>query len=287
MKHLLIIAASAAMLLPVTAAHACPAFEVTVSQAGSISYNPVNASDMPVLVQVSAIGGPLDDACVGVPISISGDTASSQPLTFTDAVGTRLVGNFAPGADASLVLSDLILSDEARSRLVQGLPVVVQIGTIPAGQFLRSGEYSASLRVSVGSNSSTHVLNASIEPAFLLQLSSADGVEDIFLQGDPQVQPLSGSTVLFYRTNADLRVSASSLNGGGLVHELGAAAGRIPYSISLDGTVLNLGSGQTSIDFNFSNPGLQAKTISVQVPPAGPLLAGRYKDVITFSFSPF
>lgn len=278
--------AAAAVLLLASEASACPSYDVSVSQASGISYSPVDNTNAPVVLQISAIGAPLAPECVDVPVVIEGDSSGPQPLLFVDVSGTRLLGDFVSGPDTTRVMSTLTLTADARSRLVQGLPVNVQIGEIPAGQFLRAGIYAATIRVSAGGAGSSDMLNAIVEPAFLLQLSSADGVEEVLLNGDPQTGT-SGSTVFFYRTNTDLRVSAASLNGGALVHERGADVGRIPYNAALDGNPLNLASGTAQVDFGFSNPNLQSRTITVDVPPAGPLIAGRYEDVITFSFAPY
>jgi hypothetical protein len=132
----------------------------------------------------------------------------------------------------------------------------------------------------------SEALNVTVEPAMMLQLSSADGVEDILLNGDPQTGT-SGSTVFFYRTNTSLRVSAASLNGGALVHQRGASVGRIPYQATLDGVALDFAGGPAVVDLGFRQTKLQSRTIAVQVPPAGPLPAGRYEDVITLSFAPY
>lgn len=284
-RYTLGLAIAAAMFMASEAA-ACPAYGVAVTQVGGASYNPVDAGVTPVVLQLTAVGAPLPAECADVPVTIEGAPGDPQPLQFSGVGGAQLVADLTPGLEATLSISSLILTAEARARLVQGQAVNVQVGEFRAGQFLRTGPYTSTLRVLAGSSETSEVLSATIEPALLFQLSSTDGVEEILLNGDPQTGA-SGSTVFFYRTNADLRVSATSLHGGALVHERGEATGRIPYNASLDGTSLNFGSGAAEVNFGFAHTNLQARTIAVDVPAAGPLIAGRYEDVITFSFAPY
>jgi hypothetical protein len=278
--------AVAATMFMASEVAACPAYGIAVTQVLGNSYNPVDDGVTPVMVQLTAIGAPLPAECEDVPVTIEGAPGDPQPFLFTGAAGARLVADLTPGPEATRSMSSLILTAEARARLIQGQPVNVQVGQFQAGQFLRTGPYTTTIRVSAGASEVVEALNATVEPALLFQLSSADGVEEILLNGDPQAGT-SGSTVFFYRTNTDLRVSASSMHGGALVHERGEATGRIPYNASLDGTALNFNSGSAEVDFGFAHTNLQARTIAVEVPAAGPLIAGRYEDVITFSFAPY
>lgn len=275
-----------AVLFAAGSASACPGYTVTATQVTGNSYNPVDAGDTPLVVQLTASGAPLPSECENVAVRIEGVPGDPQPLQFAGIGGPRLAAELMPGPEATLAFTALVLTADARARLVRGQTVTVQVAEFRAGQFLRTGAYTTTLRVLAGSVEVSEVLNVTVEPAMLLQLSSADGVEDILLNGDPQTGT-SGSTVFFYRTNTNLRVSASSLNGGKLVHQRGASVGQIPYNASLDGVALDFGGGSAQVDFGFAQANLQSRTISVQVPPAGPLIAGRYEDVITFSFASY
>ena len=279
-----LLALTALALAPATA-WACPAYDIAVSQVSGTSYNPTDSIDTPLIVQLTATSAPLPAACETLPVRIEGAPGDPQPLRFAGG-GGRLAADFIPSPEASFAFASLTLSADARARLIRGQTVTVQVARVQAGQFLRSGPYRSQLRVIAGTTEVNEALTVTVEPAMLLQLSSADGVEDILLNGDPQTGT-SGSTVLFYRTNTSLRVSATSLNGGVLVHQNGAATGRIPYNATLDGFALDFAGGPAVVDFGFAQTNLQSRTLAVQVPPAGPLAAGRYEDVITFSFAPY
>lgn len=277
--------ALAALAFASATASACPAYDITVSQVSGTSYNPTDSIDTPLIVQLTASAAPLPAECESLPVRIEGSPGDPQPLRFVGG-GGRLAADFIPSPDASFAFASLMLSADARARLVRGQTVTVQVARFQAGQFLRTGPYRSQMRVIAGSTEVSEALTVTVEPAMLLQASSADGIEDILLNGDPQTGT-SGSTVLFYRTNTSLRVSASSRNGGALVHQRGAAVGRIPYNATLDGFALDFGGGAAVVDFGFAQTNLQSRTLAVQVPPAGPLAAGRYEDVITLSFAPY
>lgn len=282
----LLLGLSIAGLMLASEAHACPDYQVGVTQVSGTSYNPVDASVTPVVLQITAVAGALPAECADLPVTIDGAPGDPQPLLFTGPAGLRLVADLTPGPEATRVMSSLVLTADARTRLVQGQAVNVQVGEFQAGQFLRAGDYVSTIRVSVGSSEMAEALAATVEPTLLLQLSSEDGLEEILLNGDPQTGA-SGSTVFFYRTNTDLRVSATSLHGGFLVHQEGPTVGQVSYMATLDGNLLDFGSGPVDVDFGFQNSNLQSRTISVEVPAAGPLIAGRYEDVITLSFAPY
>lgn len=276
----------AALLIASTAAAACPGYDVTVSQASASSYNPVDLADTILILQLSASSGALPTECEIVPVQIEGLRGEPQPLQFIGADGGRLATELLSGPDATFAFQSLSLTADARARLVRGQTVTIQVGRLRAGQFLRTGAYRATVRVLAGNLESSGTLGVTVAPAMLLRSSSADGVEDILLAGDPQTGA-SGSTVFFYRTNADLKVSATSRNNGALVHRRGAEVGRIPYSATLDGMPLDFAGGPAVLDLHLTQTSLQSRTITVQVPSAGSLPAGRYEDVITFSFAAF
>ncbi|HEV7289385.1 hypothetical protein [Sphingomonas sp.] len=278
--------AVAALAFAAGDAAACPGYTIAINQVSGTSYSPVDTVDAPLVVQLVANGAPLPTSCETLPVRIEGAPGDPRPLQFKGGGGSDLVADLMQSTDASIAFSALTLSPDARARLVRGQPVNVQIGRFQAGQFLRAGVYTALLRATAGATEVSEAMSVAVEPAFLLQLSSLDGVEEILLNGDPQTGT-SGSTVFFYKTNTNLRVSASSLNGGALVHQRGVSVGRIPYKATLDGVTLSLSNGSASVDFGFVQTNLQSRTIMVEVPPAGPLAAGRYEDVITFSFAAY
>jgi hypothetical protein len=279
-----LVPAIATLFFGSTQAMACLGYTVTATQVSGTGYSPSDAIDTPLTIQLSASTGPLPSECENVEIRIEGLPGDPRPLQFFGGGGVRLVADLLPGPDATLAFTSLVLTPDARARLVRGQPVTVQIGEFKAGQFLQAGSYSSTMRVIAGTTEVSELLTTSVEPAMLLQLSSEDGVEDIILAGDPQTGT-SGSTVFFYRTNTNLRVSVASQNNGALIHQRGASVGRIRYNAALDGIPLNFAGGPATVDFGFTQTNLQSRTIFVEVPAAGPLPAGRYEDVITFSFA--
>lgn len=285
MKLLIGPLAALAALLTAFEAAACTTYDVEVTQVAGGTYDPVGTLGTPLTLQLTAVGAPLAATCANVPVVLSGSVADPRPLVFNSGV-SRLVADFSPSSDATRVLATLRLTPAARSRLVQGQPVTLQLGVFEAGQFVRSGNYDSILRLRVGETDRQAPLQVAVQPAFLFQNTSVDGVEEINLTGNLDAG-YQGSTVFFYRTNADMRVTASSENGGRLVHERGPAFGQIDYSAELDGETLALDAGPVNLDFQFARLALQSKRLSVIVPPTEPQYAGRYEDVITLSFAPY
>lgn len=284
MKRLIGTLAAAVLSAFAHEAAACTTYDLDVTLVSGSTYDPVSSASTPLTIQLAPTG-PLDVACASVPVVLSGSIADPRPLVFTNGL-SRLVADFSPSSDANRVLATLRLTPAARARLVQGQPITLQLGTLDAGQFVRSGDYNSILRVRVGDTDQQVSLEIGVQPAFLFQNSSADGTEDIGLTGDLQ-SGYQGSTVIFYRTNADVRVTATSDNGGRLVHERGIAFGAIDYFAELDGEQLDLSASPIPLQFQFTRLTLQGKALNVTVPPTEPRYAGQYQDVITLSFMPY
>jgi len=263
---------------------ACPGYALTVSQEAGLEYNPGAAVDERLSVRLSSAAGPLDAACAAVPVVIAPAAAESLPIRLSNG-SSQLGSEVVSSAVAVRSGRSLVLSDSARNDLVAGRSIVVPLGDIRAGQFRRSGAYQAQIDITSGNATQPLSLVSRVMPVMRFEASSRDGVENIDL-GDLTRGARSTAT-FFYRTNADMAVTATSDNGGQLVHEDGAALGAIPYQAFLAGSELATAAGGAPVDLPFSRLSVQGQTLEVRVAPATNVYAGRYRDTLTLSFIPY
>ncbi|GAD59580.1 hypothetical protein IWC96_12490 [Brevundimonas sp. BAL450] len=275
-----IILASAA----VAPAPGCSGYALTVSQETGHEYNPGAAVDERMSLRLSSAAGVLDAACVAVPVVIAPAPAESLPIRLTNG-SSQLGTDVAASSVAVRSGRSLVLSESARNDLVAGRAVVVPLGDVRSGQFRRSGVYQAQIDVTAGDTTQPLTLASRVMPVMRFEASSRNGVENIDL-GDLSRGSRTTAT-FFYRTNADMAVTATSDNGGMLVHEDGPALGSIPYRAFLAGSELDTATGAASVDLPFSRLSVQAQTLEVRVAPATNVYAGRYRDTLTLSFIPY
>lgn len=281
------IAIAATMLLaaaPPPAPAACVGYELTVTQEAGQEYDPGNAVDARLSLRLSSTAGPLDAACQAVPVVITPGAAETLPLRLSNG-SSQLGSSLAASSVVSRSGRSLVLSDSARNDLVAGRSVVVPLGDVNAGQFRRSGMYQAQVDVTAGASTQPFTLASRVMPVMRFEAGSRDGVENMEL-GDLSRGSRSTAT-FFYRTNADMAVTATSENGGRLVHEDGARIGSIPYRAFLGGAELDAATGGSPVDLPFSRLSAQSQTLEVRVAPATNVYAGRYRDTLTLSFMPY
>ena len=281
------IAIAATLLLASTTAApavACTGYSLTVTQETGQEYNPGSAVDERVSLRLSSAAGALDAACAAVPVVIAPSAAESLPLRLSNG-SSQLGSEVVSSSVAFRSGRSLVLSDSARSDLAAGRPVVVPLGDIRAGQFRRSGVYQAQIEITAGDTTQPLTLASRVMPVMRFEASSRAGVENIDL-GDLSRGSRTTAT-FFYRTNADMSVTATSDNGGRLVHEDGPALGSIPYRAFLAGSELDTVKGGAPVDLPFSRLTVQGQMLEIRVEPATNVYAGRYRDTLTLSFIPY
>lgn len=62
---------------------ACSEYAVSVTQVAGTNYNPADANDTPLVVELSAPAAPLPSECENVPVKIEGLPGDPQPLKFS------------------------------------------------------------------------------------------------------------------------------------------------------------------------------------------------------------
>jgi hypothetical protein len=278
--------AATLLLASVTAAPAtaCTGYSLTVTQETGQEYNPGTAVDERLSVRLSSAAGALDAACAAVPVVIAPAAAESLPLRLSNG-SSQLASDVVSSGVAVRSGRSLVLSDSARNDLIAGRTVVVPLGDLRAGQFRRAGVYQAQMDITAGDTTQPITLASRVIPVMRFEASSRDGVENVDL-GDLSRGSRSTAT-FFYRTNADMSVSATSDNGGRLVHEDGPTLGSIPYRAFLAGSELDTATGGAPVNLPFSNLGVQGQTLEVRVAPTSNVYAGRYRDTLTLSFIPY
>lgn len=278
--------AAALMLVfaPVPAlAQACPGIRLSVQQVSGEGYDPAAHSNLPVQIRLQSETGRLHPSCVQQLVTITAAGALPLPLEFALG-GTRLATRFDTSINGFRVQNQIRLTPAARQKIVAGDPVILTVAEVTSGQFVRAGLYLSQIEIAAGDAFQTATLTTTVRPVMRLQRSSADGIENIEL-GDPR-RGAQGATAFFYRTNADVALTVTSENRGKLVHTEGAST-VVPYSAAVAGRTLRLEDGPIDLQLPFSGLNLQARTVTVTVPPTGPIFAGRYKDVLTLSFTPY
>jgi hypothetical protein len=281
-------AAAAALLtfcaLPSLAeAQACPSISLSVQQVEGVGYDAGDYVDTPVALRLQSTTGRLAQACMGVQIEIKPVGAQSFPFDLSNG-SASLNTDFDRSASSFRVQNAIRLTPQARAQIVAGEAVTILIGEIDAGQYTRSGLYSAQVEIEAGDALQNTTVSTTVRPVMRLARSSADGVESIEL-GDPR-NGATGSTTFFYRTNADIALTVTSEHQGKLVHTEGAST-VIPYTASIGGQPLILNAGPANVNLAYSSLGLQSREVTVTVPPTGPVYAGRYNDTLTLSFTPY
>ncbi|MEH6664121.1 MAG: hypothetical protein V7678_04670 [Brevundimonas sp.] len=281
------IAVAATLLLTLAGAAQtapCTGYALTVAQETGQEYDPGAAVAQRVSLRLSSAAGPLDAACAAVPVVIAPGAAESLPIRLSN--GSSQLGSEAVSSGMAVRSGrSLVLTAGARNDLVAGRAVVVPLGDVSSGQFRRSGLYQTRIDVTAGDTTQPLTLASRVMPVMRFEASSRDGAESIDL-GD-LARGSRARTTFFYRTNADMAVTATSDNGGMLVHEDGARLGSIPYRAFLAGSELDTATGAASVDLPFSGLSVQAQTLEIRVAPATNVYAGRYRDTLTLSFIPY
>jgi hypothetical protein len=262
----------------------CSSYPVTVSQVSGTAYNPADPQAVRLTLELRATQTNLPASCANVRVLLARVIDDPRPFRFRNGINT-LDGSYAGDTDLEQQTNNrFALTAAARQQLVSGQTVRIDYVDFAPGQYERPGDYASAARLQVGDDASDLPLGIRVEPAIILIGSSADGQESIDL-GDLS-RGARGSTRIFYRTNADLQVTATSDNQGALVHENGPSFGRIPYTAEFAGRTLNL-SNPSQINLQLSRSVVQSERLDVTVPPTPDMYAGLYRDVLTLSFVPY
>ncbi|WP_379922501.1 hypothetical protein [Erythrobacter sp. R86502] len=235
------------------------------------------------------------DACEYILVATSNAGGENVLLGAGDRLFWDILSQPSGG---SIVSSDFFGNQDRQllGRFAQGSgaqPLTLYF-TIPAGQFVRGGQYNgqALLRLFRLNNSAPELVSelpiALIAPVpAILQVRSDDftgGSQEIRIDLGDISQPSRHAIDFNLISNATIEVSFVSENNGMLKHQNGAPG--VAYDLRLNGAALSLaGTARQRLDM-LALDGSRDAQIEISVPPqSSALAAGRYTDSITVIFT--
>ncbi|AOG01366.1 hypothetical protein BSY18_1718 [Blastomonas sp. RAC04] len=258
-------------------------YVLTARQSSGQTYDPNENTSAIVRINLQPAASDTPQGCASLPVSIFPQSAS----TFTFANGGNAIGftQVNSGLVSQANATRFELSGNARSQLVRGTPVDVDLFEISAGQFLAAGEYQGTVLVQVGDGLPTPVLfTIIVRPAIKFVIENGSLQKDLSFGDVTDGSTLQ--TTVFYQSNAAVAITIQSQNLGSLVHEGGSAFGNIPYSLVYDGTPVNLAS-LAQINRAFTGLGTRREQMQLRVEPQTRKYAGTYRDVLTLNYTAF
>jgi len=262
----------------------CPGgYRITGRQASGQSYDPNQANRVVLQIALQAIDGAIRPGCRSAPITITPQSGAAFVFANgSDELGfVQLNSNLVSQAN----VTRFELSGNARTRLVGGEAVTIDLFELSAGQFPAAGEYRGTVLVQVGTGLPQAVLfTIVVRPAirFLPELGA--------LTRDLSFGEVSaGSTIrtaVYYQSNAAANITIQSQNRGQLVHTIQGPSRAIPYRLVYEGTTVNLYSG-TQINRPFRGLFALRDEMVLEVAPGTDRFAGDYRDVLTLFYTAY
>lgn len=280
-------------LLPVSAplqaqaggpGQSCPdGYEVTARQSAGQAFDPNDMARSVLRISLQAVRADVPQGCRGQMVTITPQFGASFALANGANTLDFTVINSGQVSQANAMR--IVLSGQARNRLVDGETVDIDLFELTAGQFPVAGEYQGTILVQVGNGPQVPVvLTTNVRPAIRFAVENGSPIRDIDFG-----EVTAGVTIrspVFYRSNAAVAVTIQSLNQGRMVHEGGLALGSIPYDVTYDGTPVDLATA-ARIDRPSTGLATRREDVVFRVAPQDALYAGRYRDVLTVSYTAF
>lgn len=264
---------------------ACGGITLSVNDGGSGIYDPASPASEPIRITVRAANAPLEAECASVPVAIratGGPGAGQFPLRLS-GTSDRLQAR-AQYVNASQAGNRLELTAQARSRLAAGESVEVDLGEILAGQYAAPGSYTAEIEVAAGDSVAPFTVTKTVIPSMRF-VNERGGPVPLDL-GDPTRGPQTASDQFMFRTNTSLSFRLHSDNDGRLVHESGDGLSSVPYTVTLNGRPVQLGGADITMNYT-AGQGVRTGRLQVDVAHTDSLYAGRYRDTLVMSVTPY
>lgn len=263
---------------------ACPGgYSVTGRQSSGQSYDPNQANRTVLQITLQAASTAIAPGCTSAPVTITPQSGTA----FTFANGGYQLGfiqlNSAAVSQANVTRFEL--SGQARSRLVRGEAVTIDLFEISAGQFPAAGEYRGTVLVQVGNALPQAVLFVvTVRPAIKFLAEQGAMSRDLSF-GEVTAGSVIRSAV-YYQSNAAANITIQSQNRGNLMHTSQVAGRVIPYTLSYDGIAINLAN---AVQINRPFRGLIARReeMVLEVAPGTARFAGNYRDVLTLIYTAY
>jgi len=258
-------------------------YRITGRQSSGQSYDPNQANRTVLQITLQAAASAIPNGCTSVPVTITPQSGTA----FVFANGSYQLGFVQLNSNlvSQANVTRFELAGNARSRLVRGEAVTIDLFELSAGQFPAAGEYRGTVLVQVGD---------SLPQAVLFVITVRPAIKFLAEQG-ATTQNLSfgevtaGSvirTAVYYQSNAAANITIQSQNRGRLVHTVQGAQRAIPYSLTYDGTAVNLASG-AQINRPFRGLVALREEMVLEVAPGTDRFAGDYRDVLTLLYTAF
>lgn len=258
-------------------------YRITGRQSSGQSYDPNQANRTVLQITLQAAGSTIPPGCTGAPVTITPQSGTA----FAFANGSYLLGFVQLNSNlvSQANVTRFELSGSARSRLVRGEAVTIDLFELSAGQFPAAGEYRGTVLVQVGNDLPQAVLFAiTVRPAIRFLAEHGAMTRDLSFG-----EVSAGSvirTAVYYQSNAAANITIQSQNRGRLVHTVQGPARAIPYSLTYDGMAVNLSSGE-QINRPFRGLLARREEMVLEVAPGKDRFAGDYRDVLTLFYTAY
>jgi hypothetical protein len=258
-------------------------YQITGRQASGQSYDPNQANRTVLQITLQAAQTAIPPGCTSAPVTITPQSGTA----FEFANGSYQLGFVQLNSNlvSQANVTRFVLAGNARSRLVRGEAVTIDLFELSAGQFPAAGEYRGTVLVQVGNALPQAVLfTITVRPAIRFLAEQGAMTRDLSFG-----EVSAGSvirTAVFYQSNAAANITIQSQNRGRLVHTGSATAAAIPYTLSYNGVAINLA---TAAQINRPFRGLLAvrEEMVLTVAPGLNRFAGDYRDVLTLLYTAY
>ncbi|MEM5516263.1 hypothetical protein WNY37_04830 [Henriciella sp. AS95] len=264
-------------------AHACTEFNLAAQQVGDSEYSPNNLSPVALQIEIFLIDGPAEASCASNVVEIESQTASGVRELIDG--GPTISGTIPPGQSVFSSYTDrtLRLSQPAVSQLTSTGRLLFEYAWIEPGAFFPAGSYSNLLDVKVnGVPVDTVEPQLVVSPAMRLLGDVSDGHGQIDFETLESSEQITSNFI--YQSNANLSVTAQSLNNGTLVHEDGPGVYSIPYAAFINDRAIST-NGAQSLPLSSNMGAHNMGTVRLRVGDIGAPVAGDYADTLTLSFT--
>jgi len=263
---------------------ACPeGYRITGRQASGQSYDPNQANRTVLQITLQAADGDIPPRCTSAPVTITPQSGAA----FVFANGGAQLGFIQLNSNlvSQANVTRFVLAGNARSRLVRGEAVTIDLFELSAGQFPAAGEFRGTVLVQVGGGLPQAVLFAiTVRPAIRFLAEQGAMSRDLSFG-----EVSAGSvirTAVFYQSNAAVNITIQSQNRGRLVHTVQGPLRAIPYRLTYDGVPVNLSAG-AQLNRPFRGLFALREEMVLEIAPGTDRFAGDYRDVLTLLYTAY
>lgn len=274
----------APLAAPLAAQGACPGgYQVTARQSSGQDYDPNQANRAILQLNLQATDPRVPASCTSQQVTITPQSGTA----FSFVSGGNALGfvQLNSGLVSEANVTRFRLNGRARSRLVRGEAVDIDLFEISAGQFPAAGEYRGTVLVQIGDGLPQAVLfTILVRPAIKFLAEQGAMTRDLSFGEVTRGSVLR--TAVFYQSNAAVSITITSQNRGNLVHDDGPAVPPIPYTLFYDGARIDLSSA-SQISRPFRGLAATRDEMVLEVPPGDARFAGNYRDVLMLVYTAY